>query len=195
MVLRWSPLRRATIANLLYALLEAESTIALTAVGLDPGIGILHTDQRVRDSLALDLMKAARPSVDRYLLDLSSRNPCAAADFGETSARQCRIMPPLARRLAENHTHLGRRSSTARGTDRPSLGRERRHRASAHRTHRSIAPRQPPANRPLPVIPSSGTTQHAKVPRLRSPTIQRRETVQVVPRNRQRSAAANPTVG
>jgi CRISPR-associated protein Cas1 len=88
------------VANLLYALLEAESTIALAAVGLDPGIGILHTDQRARDSLALDLMEAARPTVDRYLVDLLSRNTFAAAEFGETSAGQCRIMPTLARRLA-----------------------------------------------------------------------------------------------
>lgn len=89
------------IANLLYALLEAESTIALTAVGLDPGIGILHADHRSRDSLALDLMEAVRPTVDRYLLDLLSKNSFAATDFAETSAGQCRIMPSLARRLAE----------------------------------------------------------------------------------------------
>jgi CRISPR-associated endonuclease Cas1 len=89
------------IANLLYALLEAESGIALTTVGLDPGIGILHTDQRARDSLALDLMEATRPTVDRYLLDLLARTTFAAADFAETSTGQCRIMPRLARQLAE----------------------------------------------------------------------------------------------
>ncbi len=89
------------VANLLYALLEAESAIALTAVGLDPGVGILHTDQRARDSLALDLMEAARPTVDRYLLDLLSRNAFTAADFVETSAGQCRITPTLARRVAD----------------------------------------------------------------------------------------------
>jgi CRISPR-associated endonuclease Cas1 len=88
------------IANLVYALLESEIRIALTAVGLDPGIGILHTDQRARDSLALDLMEATRPTVDRYLLDLAARTTFAAADFAETSAGQCRIMPTLARRLA-----------------------------------------------------------------------------------------------
>lgn len=49
------------VANLLYALLEAESSIALAAVGLDPGIGIMHTDQRARDSLALDLMEPSAP--------------------------------------------------------------------------------------------------------------------------------------
>ncbi len=88
------------VANLLYALLEAESSIALAAMGLDPGIGILHTDQRSRDSLALDLMEAVRPTVDGYVLDLLSQNSFAAADFAETTAGQCRVMPTLALRLA-----------------------------------------------------------------------------------------------
>lgn len=86
--------------NLCYALLEAESRIALLAVGLDPGIGILHTDQRARDSFALDLMEAVRPAVDRYILDLVVTQSLRAADFAETSSGQCRIMPGLARQLA-----------------------------------------------------------------------------------------------
>ena len=49
--LRVSPsIRICAILNYLYAVLEAESRIALLAIGLDPGIGILHTDQRARDS-------------------------------------------------------------------------------------------------------------------------------------------------
>jgi CRISPR-associated endonuclease Cas1 len=88
------------ILNYLYALLEAESRIALTAVGLDPGVGILHADQRARDSLALDLMETARPAVDRYVLDLVAVRPLRANEFAETSSGQCRIMPSLARQLA-----------------------------------------------------------------------------------------------
>ena len=49
------------ILNYLYALLEAETTIACHQIGLDPGLGIFHTDQRDRASLALDAMEAARP--------------------------------------------------------------------------------------------------------------------------------------
>ena len=49
------------ILNYLYALLEAETTIACHAVGLDPTLGIVHADNRGRDSLALDLMEAVRP--------------------------------------------------------------------------------------------------------------------------------------
>ncbi len=50
--------------NYLYALLEAETRIGCLAVGLGPGMGIVHTDQGSRDSLALDIMEAVRPEVD-----------------------------------------------------------------------------------------------------------------------------------
>jgi len=48
--------------NFLYTLLESESRLSAAAVGLDPGIGFLHVDTDSRDSLALDLMEAARPT-------------------------------------------------------------------------------------------------------------------------------------
>jgi CRISP-associated protein Cas1 len=49
------------ILNYLYSVLEAETTIAARSVGLDPGMGLLHVDDQARDSLALDIMEAARP--------------------------------------------------------------------------------------------------------------------------------------
>jgi CRISPR-associated endonuclease Cas1 len=88
------------ILNYLYAILEAESRIALLSVGLDPGLGILHTDQRSRDSLALDLMEAGRPAVDQYVLDLLAYRPLSLKDVHETSTGQCRLLPRLARDLA-----------------------------------------------------------------------------------------------
>jgi CRISPR-associated endonuclease Cas1 len=88
------------LLNYLYGLLEAESRIALTAVGLDPGVGILHADERARDSFAMDLMETVRPAVDRYVLDVVGARPFRGSDFGETSSGQCRIMPRLARQLA-----------------------------------------------------------------------------------------------
>jgi CRISPR associated protein Cas1 len=69
-------------------------------VGLDPGIGILHADQRARASLALDVMETVRPAVDRYVLNLLAARPFRGSEFGETSSGQCRIMPGLARQLA-----------------------------------------------------------------------------------------------
>ena len=54
------------ILNYLYSLLESESRLAAAALGLDPGMGVLHVDtfflhQGARDSLACDLMEPVRP--------------------------------------------------------------------------------------------------------------------------------------
>jgi CRISPR-associated endonuclease Cas1 len=89
------------ILNYMYALLEAETTIGCHVVGLDPGIGILHADQHSRDSLALDLMEASRPNVDRWLLDLLEGHHFRARDFTEDRRGSCRINPPLTHRLGE----------------------------------------------------------------------------------------------
>jgi CRISPR-associated endonuclease Cas1 len=48
------------LLNYLYAILESEARIAVSAVGLDPALGILHADLRYRDSLACDLMEPVR---------------------------------------------------------------------------------------------------------------------------------------
>jgi CRISPR-associated endonuclease Cas1 len=74
------------LLNYLYALLEAETTLACQAAGLDPGLGVLHTDKRFRASMALDLMEAVRPDVDAYLFDLVQGHVFRAGDFRETRA-------------------------------------------------------------------------------------------------------------
>jgi CRISPR/Cas system-associated endonuclease Cas1 len=61
--------------NYLYAVLESESRLAAAALGLDPGIGVLHVDAPARDSLACDLMEAIRPQIDGFLLDWVTREP------------------------------------------------------------------------------------------------------------------------
>ena len=89
------------VLNYLYALLEAETTLASHAVGLDPLIGIFHTDQRNRASLALDAMEAARPLVDAYVLALLTQRTLARDDFAETRKGTCRVTPSLGARLAK----------------------------------------------------------------------------------------------
>ncbi len=89
------------IVNYLYAILEVEARVACLAVGLDPGLGVLHADLRARDSLACDVMEAVRPDVDRWALTLLERRVFTARDFFETRQGQCRVMPALARELAE----------------------------------------------------------------------------------------------
>jgi CRISPR-associated endonuclease Cas1 len=86
--------------NYLYAILEAEARIALLTVGLDPGVGIQHADQRSRDSMACDVMEAVRPAVDRYLLDLLNRQIFQRTEFFETREGGCRLMPGIAADLS-----------------------------------------------------------------------------------------------
>jgi CRISPR-associated endonuclease Cas1 len=89
------------ILNYLYGVLDAETTLAIREVGLDPGMGLLHVDEASRDSLTLDFMEVARPQVDAYLLDHLTGQPLAAAMFFETGNGVCRVMPRLAHMLAE----------------------------------------------------------------------------------------------
>jgi CRISPR-associated protein Cas1 len=88
--------------NYLYAVLESESRLALAALGLDPGIGVLHNDLRSRDSLACDLMEPIRPQVDAYLLDWLVRGPLKRDWFFEQRDGTCRLMGSFAAKLSES---------------------------------------------------------------------------------------------
>jgi CRISPR-associated endonuclease Cas1 len=89
------------ILNYLYAVLESESRLAAAALGLDPGIGVLHVDTPARDSLACDLMEVVRPQVDAFLLDWISREPLKREWFLEQGDGNCRLMAQLAIKLSE----------------------------------------------------------------------------------------------
>src|SRR5205823_12681620 len=87
--------------NYLYALLESEARLAAAALGLDPGIRVLHVDTSARDSLACDLMDAIRPQVDAYVLDWVLSQPLRREWFLEQRNGNCRLMAPFAIRLTE----------------------------------------------------------------------------------------------
>lgn len=54
-----------------YAVLQGECMSALVTAGLDPAIGVLHTDNRNQPGLALDLMEEFRPTiVDQVVIQL-----------------------------------------------------------------------------------------------------------------------------
>jgi CRISPR-associated endonuclease Cas1 len=89
------------ILNYLYAILETETRLAVAALGLDPGLGVMHLDSRTRDSLACDLMEPIRPQVDAYLLEWITREPLRREWFFEERNGNCRLMASLASRLAE----------------------------------------------------------------------------------------------
>ena len=89
------------ILSYLYALAEAEAVFACQAVGLDPGLGIVHNDAKARKSLALDLIEPVRPQVDAYVLDLLERRTFRKVEFTETADGHCRLKAPLTHELAE----------------------------------------------------------------------------------------------
>jgi CRISPR-associated endonuclease Cas1 len=107
---RVSPLTRSprlavnpanALLNYLYAVLESEARLAISALGLDPGIGVLHNDTRTRDSLACDLMEPIRPRVDAFLLDWLRRGPLQRKWFFEERDGNCRLMAEFAAGLSE----------------------------------------------------------------------------------------------
>lgn len=113
---RHSPLSRSprlaanpanAILNYLYALLETETTIALQTIGLDPGLGVFHSDKPGRASMSLDVMEACRPVVDAYLRALLTDRALSVRDFVETPRGACRLRPACARQLAETTTVWG----------------------------------------------------------------------------------------
>jgi CRISPR-associated endonuclease Cas1 len=100
------PPRRAAdpinaILNYAYALAEADLKLAIAAVGLDPGLGILHSDTKNRASLALDLIEPLRPVIDDAVLELLNRRHLLADDLHETRQGSCRLVPPLTHEIAE----------------------------------------------------------------------------------------------
>jgi CRISPR-associated endonuclease Cas1 len=105
-LLTGAPFRATTpgnaLLNYLYAILESEMTVALLAVGLDPGIGIFHSDIDRRSSLALDAIEAARPHVDYWLFAYLASSAFANRDFTEVSDGEVRLTHPLTSHLAHS---------------------------------------------------------------------------------------------
>jgi CRISPR-associated endonuclease Cas1 len=87
--------------NYLYAVLESEARLAASALGLDPGLGVMHFDSPSRDSLASDLMEPIRPRVDAYVLDWIMHSPLRREWFFEQRDGNCRLMASFAKRLSE----------------------------------------------------------------------------------------------
>jgi CRISPR-associated protein Cas1 len=111
---RISPLTRSprlaanppnALLNLLYSVLESESTLAASAMSLLPEIGLLHTDTASRNSLSCDLMEVCRPKVDAFVLNWLQSEPLCKADFWEDRNGNCRLVSALAIKLAQtSHT-------------------------------------------------------------------------------------------
>jgi CRISPR-associated endonuclease Cas1 len=90
------------VLNYCFALLEAETRLAISALGMDAGLGVgLHTDTANRDSLAFDILEPVRPQVEMWLLDWVAREPLRRCDFFETATGNCRLMARICTKLSE----------------------------------------------------------------------------------------------
>jgi CRISPR associated protein Cas1 len=90
-----------SMLNYLYALLQSEARLAAAALGLDPGLGVLHVDATNRDSLGLDILEPIRPQVDAFVLDWITRQPLRREWFFEQRDGNCRLMGSFAKTLSE----------------------------------------------------------------------------------------------
>lgn len=68
--------------SFIYTLLTNSIASALETVGLDPYVGVLHTERPGRVSLALDLVEELRPVfADRFVLSLINKRIVSGKDF------------------------------------------------------------------------------------------------------------------
>jgi hypothetical protein len=89
------------VLNYCFALLQAETRLSVSALGLDAGLGVgLHTDTTNRDSLALDVLEPIRPQIEAWLLNWIGSEPFRRSDFFETGTGNCRLMSQLCIKLS-----------------------------------------------------------------------------------------------
>ncbi len=70
------------LLSLFYSILTHDCTAAVTAAGLDPGVGYFHEQRAGRPSLALDLVEEFRAFlVDRFVITLINRRQVGPEDF------------------------------------------------------------------------------------------------------------------
>lgn len=83
-----------------YAVLLGECDAALRSVGLEPSLGVLHTEQPRRPSLALDLMEEFRPYVvDQVVVQLLRRGSLSPADARAADAGPGVLLTKAGRRV------------------------------------------------------------------------------------------------
>jgi CRISPR-associated protein Cas1 len=88
------------ILNYCYTLLEVETRIACEAVGLDPDLGLIHVDDRLRESFIYDLLEPLRSRADVWALELLQKERLHPAMFHELRDGIVRLDPDLTGLLA-----------------------------------------------------------------------------------------------
>ena len=90
-----------SLLNYVNAIAESECRLAAVACGLDPGIGLIHTDTANRDSLALDLIETIRPAIEAWLLNWLLHEALQRSDFCEMPNGNCRLTVDICSKLSE----------------------------------------------------------------------------------------------
>ncbi|MGV9976534.1 CRISPR-associated endonuclease Cas1 [Micromonospora wenchangensis] len=124
-----------------YTLLTGEAVAALAAAGLDPAIGLLHTDTDRRPSLALDLIEEFRPLVVDQAVTTLARANQLRPEHARTEEGRAGILLTEAGRAALIDAYERRMLHTTRGALAGFTGSLRRHlhrqaqRLAAHIDH------------------------------------------------------------
>jgi hypothetical protein len=85
-----------------YTLLEVETRIACEATGLDPDLGLIHVDDRLRESFIYDLLEPLRSKADVWALELLRKQTMRPELFHELRDGIVRLDPDLAGLLAKS---------------------------------------------------------------------------------------------
>lgn len=83
--------------NYAYTLLEVEGRVACVAYGLDPDLGLLHVDDRLRESFIYDLIEPLRTKVDALTLAFTYSNGLRPYMFHELRDGVVRLDPDFAK--------------------------------------------------------------------------------------------------
>jgi len=90
------------VLNYAYTLLEVETRIACEATGLDPDLGLIHVDDRLRESFIYDLLEPLRSKADVWALELLRKQTMRPELFHELCDGIVRLDPDLAGLLAKS---------------------------------------------------------------------------------------------
>src|SRR5579863_5840172 len=88
------------ILNYCYTLLEVETRVSCEAIGLDPDLGLLHVDDRLRESFIYDLLEPLRSKSDVWVLEVLQKEKLDPAMFHELRDGIVRLDPNLTEALA-----------------------------------------------------------------------------------------------
>ena len=130
--------------SFLYTLLLGECVTAIHAAGLDAGIGVLHSTEDRRPSLALDLMEEFRPLVVDQTVVAAARRGALTAGHGQAPPGKSGVWLTAAGREAVIDAYETRMLQTTKGALAGFAGSWRRHvYRQAQRLRRTIEYREP----------------------------------------------------